>query len=100
MNLELTDAQRNTLLRLRDHDPRPYMRERAGAILKVADGISLRRLAKTGLLRHRAYQTISCWVKRFLSEGEAGLLVRAGRGRKPAFSPLDRERPGSSRRAH
>ena len=36
--LRLTPPQRDDLLRHRDHDPRPYVRERGAAILKIADG--------------------------------------------------------------
>jgi transposase len=91
MKLMLTSAQRKCLLRLRDHNDRPYMRERASAILKLSDGTPMMVLARSGLLRPRARQTIHRWVSRFLEEGEEGLLVKAGRGRKPAFSPLSEE---------
>ncbi len=36
--LALTEEQRRELERARDHDPRPYYRERFGAVLKVAGG--------------------------------------------------------------
>jgi transposase len=88
MKLVLTSAQRKSLLRLRDHNDRPYVRERASAILKLADGMPVMVLSRSGLLRPRARQTIHRWVSRFLEEGEEGLLVKAGRGRKPAFFPL------------
>ncbi len=92
MKIVLTRAQRKCLIRLRDHHARPYVREKASAILKLSDGMSVRVLARSGLLRPRARQTIHRWVRRFLEEGEEGLLVKAGRGRKPAFSPLSQER--------
>ena len=56
VEIVLRTEQRHELLELRDHAPQAYVREKAAAILKVA-------------------------------EGQAGLLVRRGRGRKPAFSP-------------
>ncbi len=37
--LDLTEEQRQELLQLRDHDPRPYVRERGAAILKIAEGL-------------------------------------------------------------
>ena len=36
--LKLTEEQRKELEHLRDHDPRPYVRERCAALLKIADG--------------------------------------------------------------
>jgi hypothetical protein len=92
MKLVLTSAQRKFLLRVRDYHSLPYVRERASAILKLADGMPVMVLSTSGLLRPRARQTIHRWVSRFLEEGEEGLLVKAGRGRKPAFFPLSQER--------
>lgn len=84
----LRPEQTAELEQLRDHDPTPYMREKAAAILKVAAGQSLRAVARAGLLRPRRRETIATWVRRYLAEGPAGLRVRPGRGRKPAFFPL------------
>jgi hypothetical protein len=92
MKIRLTAAQRESLLWLRDHHARPYVRERAAAVLKLSDGMPMMVLASDGLLRPRARQTIHRWVRRFLQEGEEGLVVKSGRGRKPAFSPLSEER--------
>lgn len=85
--LLLTDEQRQALLRTRDTDPRAYLRERAAALLKIADGMSAPRVARAGLLRHRRQATVYEWLDRFRAEGLAGLVIRPGRGRKPAFSP-------------
>jgi hypothetical protein len=87
IQLELTDEQRSELEQVRDHDPRPYMREHAAALLKIADGASGRQTALHGLLRERWPDTIYHWVERYRTEGLKGLEVRAGRGRKPAFFP-------------
>ena len=92
MKITLTAPQRESLVWLRDHHARPYVRERAAAILKLSDGMPMIVLARAGLLRPRARQTIHRWVRRFLQEGEEGLLLKAGRGRKPAFSPLSEKR--------
>ena len=51
--LTLTEVQRQELLQLRDHDPRPYVRERGAALLKIADGQSPHRVACQGLLKPR-----------------------------------------------
>jgi len=85
--VQLQPDQTAELEHLRDQDPTPYIRERAGAILKVAAGPSLRAVGRAGLLRPRRRETIADWVRRYLAEGAAGLQIRPGRGRKPAFSP-------------
>jgi hypothetical protein len=85
--ISLRPDQVTELTQLRDHDPRPYVREKAAAILKVASGQSLRAVARAGLLRPRRRETVGAWVHRYLAEGPAGLRVRRGRGRKPAFFP-------------
>jgi transposase len=82
----LTPEQQEQLEHIRDTDKHPYMRERASAILKVAEGISGRQVALDGLLKQRKPDTIYDWVERYQSEGIAGLPVKSGRGRKPAFS--------------
>lgn len=90
MEVRLSAEQRAELTRLRDHHAKAYVRERAAAILKVADGQSVYAVAERGLLRRRKAETVSDWIKRYLAEGGSGLLVQAGRGRKPAFSPSGR----------
>jgi transposase len=86
--LTLSDAQRRRLLRWRDHHRKPYLRERAAAILKVADGWSLADVATYGLLRPRSRNSVAGWVERYRQHGLNGLTIRPGGGRKPAFSPL------------
>lgn len=96
--LALSPAQETELTALRDHAPTPSLRERAAAILKVAAGVSQREVARTGLLRPRSRGAVGRWVARYLAEGADGLVIREGRGRKPAFSPPD---PGrGDRRGH
>lgn len=84
----VTTAERQELTQLRDHGPKAYLRERAAALLKVADGMSAARVAREGLLRPRKPDTVYAWIDRFIDAGIAGLHMQAGRGRKPAFSPL------------
>jgi transposase len=84
---DLTTAERSELTRLRDTAPQAYLRERAAALLKIADGWSAARVARAGLLRPRKPDTVYAWRDRFIEEGIAGLRMHAGRGRKPAFSP-------------
>jgi hypothetical protein len=83
----LTTKEREELTRLRDNAPQAYLRERAAALLKVDDGIPAARVAREGLLRPRKADTVYAWIDRFIADGMAGLRIRDGRGRKPAFSP-------------
>ena len=85
--LVLTAEERASLQRQRDTAPKPFQRERAAALLKVAEGLPVPQVARAGLLRPRRPATLYRWVRRFRQEGLASLSIRPGRGRKPAFSP-------------
>jgi winged helix-turn helix protein len=85
--LVLSETERQVLVKQRDHAPEPYLRERAAALLKIADGLPAARVAKAGLLRPRRPETVYAWLERYQAAGWAGLRVQPGRGRKPAFSP-------------
>lgn len=87
LSIELSDEQRQELVWVRDHHRLAYVRERAAAILKIARGESGRAVALHGLLKPRDTDSVYGWVSRYQAEGVAGLVVRKGRGRKPAFSP-------------
>jgi transposase len=89
--VELSAAQEQELRWARDHHPKASVRSKCAAILKVAAGTSTRQVAAKGLLKPVAEETVSDWIDRYQSEGLAGLLVRKGRGRKPAFSPCGLE---------
>ena len=84
--IALTDSERVTLAQARDHHPLPYARERAAAILKVAAGWSVRRVAAAGLLRPRRPETVGARVDAYLRRGVVARVVRPGRGRKPAYA--------------
>jgi hypothetical protein len=73
--LSLTEDQRQELLRLRDHDSRPYVRERGAALLKIAEGASPHRVARSGLLKPRDPDTVYAWLSRYQAEGIAGLIA-------------------------
>lgn len=90
--VRLSAEQEAALVELRDHAPKPYLRERAAAILKLAAGQTLEAVAQSGLLRRWDRHALSSWLTRFEAEGVAGLQVRPGRGRKAAFSPSVRRR--------
>jgi len=87
LQLDLTKEQRQELERMRDHHARPHLREKAAALLKIADGQNGLQVARHGLLKARDSDTIYRWVARYQAEGVAGLGVRTGRGRKASFSP-------------
>jgi hypothetical protein len=67
--LELTDSQRQDLLQYRDHDPRPYVRERCAALLKIADGLSPHAVARHGLLKPRDPDTVYDWLNWYAQLG-------------------------------
>jgi transposase len=90
MHIELTEEQRKRLESWVRNPPKPYLRDRARAILRIADGEPIYKVART--LRTAVHRdTVSNWVKRFLAEGCEGLKIKPGRGRKPVFSPLSRQ---------
>ena len=74
-SLTLAEDQLQQLRGHRDHDPRPYVRERCAALLKVAEGCSPRAVARHGLLRPRDPDTVYTWLDRFQAEGLPGLLA-------------------------
>ncbi len=90
LTINLTPEQRHELEYARDHHELAYVRERASSILKIADGMSGRQVALRGLLKRRKSDTVYDWFHRYQAEGLAGLKIRPGRGRKPAFSPSAR----------
>src|SRR5712692_3368543 len=66
-------------------DPKPYRRERATALLKIAAGQPAAVVARSGLLRPRDPDTVYSWLDRYEQDGLAGLTIAPGRGRQPAF---------------
>jgi hypothetical protein len=101
--LTLTEAQRAELRQTRDHDRRPYLREMAGALLKIADGHSPCWVAQHGLLRRRAPDTVYRWLNQYLAGGLAALVhkPRGHRGFSPSASratpPYGAARAGDAR---
>jgi Winged helix-turn helix len=83
--ISLTEEQRQELVRLRDHDPRPYVRERGAAVLKIAEGQSPHRVAQSGLLKPRDPDTIYAWLDRYEAEGAAGLIAHPHGGSRGRY---------------
>jgi hypothetical protein len=95
--LELSPQQREELTHARDHHALPSVRPKAAALLKIADGWPISRVAQSGLLKPVSRHRVKAWITSYQQEGLAGLLVHPGRGRKPVFSPCLR-RSGPVRR--
>jgi len=73
--LTLTAPQRAELLHARDHDPRPYVRERAAAMLQIADGRSPHAVATQRLLQPRDPDSLYSWLAIYQRDGLAGLIA-------------------------
>lgn len=98
--LMLSEEQVKELTWTRDHHAVAYLRVKAAALLKVAQGEAISQVARSGLLKSVDRHTLKDWIVRYQEDGLAGLKVQTGRGRKPVFSPsLRRRRTGSRRRA-
>ena len=73
--LTLTEEQQQELIHHRDHDSRPYVRERCAALLKIADGQAAHWVAKHGLLKRRDPDAVYNWLNIYEAEGLAGLIA-------------------------
>jgi len=81
--LTLSEEERKYLQRVRNHDRRPYLRERASALLKIAEGISPQQVALHGLLKVRRPDTVRQWLKDY----EHTRLIKVRPACRRAFSP-------------
>ena len=84
--LSLTTAETEELLRHRDHHQRPDVREKAAALLKIADGNSPHWVATSGLLKSRDPDTVSGGLKIYHAESFHGLIGRQHGGARRRFS--------------
>jgi hypothetical protein len=73
--LRLKTREQRELEHYRDHDTRPYVRERCGALLKIAQGATPHAVARQGLLKSRDPDTLHGWLAVYEEEGVAGLLA-------------------------
>ena len=73
--IELTRKQRRELEKSRDHHPEAYVRERCGAILKIAEGQAAYAVARQGLLKPRDPDAVYHWLNIYEAEGLEGLLA-------------------------
>lgn len=81
--LVLSPQEREELIQSRDRDPRPYLREQAAALLKIADGQSPHAVACTGLLKCRDPDTVYGWLDHF----EEHRTLRVRPSCRQRFSP-------------
>ena len=72
-SLRLKSIEEQELINHRDHDPRPYVRERCSAILKIAEGRSAHWVSQNGLLKARDPDTVYEWLNAYEAEKVAGL---------------------------
>ena len=86
LSVELSEEERMQLERWSKNHRKGYLRERARANLRVAEGEPVYKIAQE--LRIRVHRTaVSEWVHRFQGHRMEGLKIQPGRGRKPVFSP-------------
>src|SRR5438105_3844623 len=85
LTLELSTEQRTELERIRNTDHRPYMRECAAALLKIAAGQSTHQVAKSALHKERQPDTLYRWLSKYKSGGLAALVHKPSGHR--GFSP-------------
>jgi hypothetical protein len=76
----LSWEHRRELQDARDHDRRPYVRERCAALLKIADGQTAHAVASHGLLKVRDPDTVYAWLDYYQVGGLAGLVAHAPGG--------------------
>ncbi len=87
IKIDLSTEQKAELERMRDSHSKPYLRERASAILKVAAGETLSSVGEIGLLKRHEPETVHKWIQAYQESGLSGLVIKKGRGRKPAYFP-------------
>jgi len=85
--VQLNESQAAELEKVRHQHPKAYMRERAAAVLKLAEGETVTVVAEKGLLTRHEPETVHHWIKNYLAHGLQGWDIQSGRGRKAAFSP-------------
>jgi len=80
--LKLKTREQRELEDYRDHDTRPYVRERCGALLKIAQGEAPHVVARQGLLKPRDPDTLYDWLEIYEEEGVAGLAAHQHGGKR------------------
>ena len=73
--LRLKTREQRELEYYRDHDPRPYVRERCSALLRIAAGETPHAVAQHGVLKPRDPDTLYGWLQIYEEEGVVGLVA-------------------------
>src|ERR1700690_3236154 len=87
--MEMTADQRRELEKKARCGEPAYVRSKALALVNVADGRSVREVAR---IFRVSRQSVYAWEKRCRSEGTEGLQVHPGRGRKTRANLQELER--------
>lgn len=82
LSLILTADERVVLETLERRGEPAHLREKAHALLLVADGHCATTVARSMLWRPRRAATVRGWVHAYKANGTEGLKVKEGRGRK------------------
>ena len=92
--LRLKTREQRELEHYRDHDARPYVRERCSALLKIAAGEAPHAVARQGVLKPRDPDILYGWLEVYEEEGVAGLVAHphGGDRRRLLRGGRDRER--------
>ena len=85
--LPLTNEQKEELAAVAKRHAKPYMREKASALLLVNRGIPAFVVGRDYLIPRRDADTLYSWMDLYEEGGVKALIIKPGRGRKPAFSP-------------
>ena len=80
--LRLKTREQRELEYYRDHDARPYVRERCSAVLKIAQGEPPHAVARQGSLTPRDPDTLYGWLEIYEDEGVAGLVTHQHGGER------------------
>src|SRR5260221_10123559 len=81
--LRLKTREQRELEQYRDHVyTRPYVRERCGALLKIAEGATPHAVARQGWLKPRDPDTLYGWLEVYEEEGVAGLWAHQHGGER------------------
>ncbi len=80
--LVLKTREQRELEHYRDHAARPYVRERCGALLKIAGGETPHAVAMQGLLKPRDPDTLYGGLQVYEDEGVTGLLAHQHGGER------------------
>jgi len=83
--LKLSKEQRSEPENCRDHDNRPYVRERCAALLKVADSQSPHAVALQSLLKTRKPDTVYQWLDWYEASSVEGLTAHQQGGYRRGY---------------